>query len=432
MTQEAKPFSNFETIDKFIANYQHSYFSTPGFIAYYNQRRAAFEAEENIFNEAVNAEDKATALHQTFMMDGIAGPVILAIHNVNLISSIWPDTPIDYFRSYWPFLEFAIDLEALSDERVANWFRENMTYRTFFNMIYRHALRYGKALFKEDEPPQPVKDAIFDDVRIATEETSADVLDKMALAEEYVYENHDNRDPEVTQKLNRAYTLLYWIAGNPNASPETLTRLGMGQIGYVKAQAALNPSTPEEIRTYLILERGVDDVNNQLKDTFDQLQKMLKAGDTIVPQTEQEDGTIKKWRWRLVDFHDNISYLFLMRDIVNVEFTQNTIKNPYTEGSWTIYQPKDSVALAMWAQKVRNCVRSRESNVISGQTEIVFIERDGAPAYTVEVKPGLAKRSSVENLTIHEIQAFGARTGATRDTDNEILNMIKRAMRANV
>jgi hypothetical protein len=429
MTQEA----NFVTIDNLIAEYRHPYFSTPSFISYYNQQRAAFEAEEAIFKAAEEAKDKATVLHQIFMMDEIACPVVLAMYNANLISKIWPDTPIDYFRNYWSFLGFAVDLHILAtDQSVANWFRDNMTYRTFFNMIYRHALRYGKVLFKEDEPPKLIKDAIFDEIRIVKEETSADVLDKMALAEEYVYENHDTSDPEVTQKLNRAYNILYWIAGNPNASPETLARLGMGQIGYVKAQAALNPSTPEEIRTYLILERGVDDVNNQLKDTLEQLQKMLKAGDTIVPQTEQEDGTMKKWRWRLGDFHDNISYLFLMRDIVNVEFTKNTIKNPYTEGSWTIYQPKDSVALAMWAQKVRNCVRSRESNVINGQTEIVFIERDGAPAYTVEVKPGLEKRSSVENLTIHEIQAFGARTGATRDTDNEILNMIKRAMRANV
>jgi hypothetical protein len=155
---------------------------------------------------------------------------------------------------------------------------------------------------------------------------------------------------------------------------------------------------------------------------------MLKSGDEIVPQTVEEDGTIKKWRWRLVDFHDNISYLFLMRDIVNVEFTDNTIKNPYTEGSWTIYQPKDSVALAMWAQKVRNCVRSREDNVHNGKSEIVFVERDGVPAYTVEVQPGSAKRRNLNELSIHEIQAFGARTGSTRDSDGEILNMIKRAM----
>jgi hypothetical protein len=426
------PKTNFETIDKLIAEYKHPYFNTPVFNSYYRQQCVAFEAEEIIYKNAEEAKDEVASLHQTFLMDNIAGPFTLAIYNANLIFKIWPDTPIDYFRNYWSFLEFPVDLHILNtDQRVANWFRENMTYQTFLNMIYRHAHRYGKVLFKDDEPPQYVKDANFDDIRIVKEETSADVLENIAREQEYICENHNVGDSEVTQKLNRAYTLLYWIAGNPNASPETLARLGMGQIGYIKAQVALNPSTAKEIRTHLILERGVDDVNNQIKDTLDQLQKMLADGDTIVPQTEQEDGTIKRWRWRLIDFHDNISYLYLMRDINNVEFTKNTIKNPYTEKQWTIYQPKDSVALAMWAQKVRNCVRTRESSVINGNTEIVFIERDGAPAYTVEVQPGAANRNSVDNITIHEIQAFGSRTGATRDNDNEILNMIKRAMRAN-
>jgi hypothetical protein len=416
MTKEA----TFETADFFIVPEEVSYFSTPNFTSYYNNMRTDYEAKEHTFKKAV-----------------IAGAVILAASKAQRLHTVWPDIPNDYFRNYWPLLELPIELELLNDELVANWFRENMSYRTFFNMIYRHARRYGKALYQEDEIPNKLTEINFDDILKSGTGTVESILDQLALKEEAIYDNYINgnmEDSDSNQESFRAISILYHIAGHPNTSSETLARLASNDDypSYVYRQVVLNPNTPEDIRLSLIIERGVEDVNSQLKDTLSQLQKMLKAGDTIVPETRKDDGTIKKWRWRLIDFHDNISYLYLMREIKNVEFTNNTIKNQYQEGSWNVYQPKDSVALAMWAQKVKNCIRSREDNVHSGDSEIVFIERNGVPAYTVEVRPGAPKRRNLSELNIKEIQAFGARTGTTRDNQGEILNMIKRAMEANV
>jgi hypothetical protein len=424
MTKEA----TFETADLFIKPDEVSYFSSPGFISYYNNKRAeydALEAEERNSNGEVDNKIKKAC---------VVGPLILAATKTLSLHKIWPDIPTDYFRNYRHLLELPIQLEHLNDENVAKWLRDNMSYRTFFNMIYRHALHYGKVLYQEVQPPKNQDNVNFEELLKSEEGPLENILDRLAIREEQIYENYLNGITKDHLDSNRAINILYHIAGHPNTSSETLARLGVREdhVSCVERQIVLNPNTPEEIRKLLIIEQGIEDVNSQLKDTLDQLQKMLKSGTQIVPVTHKDDGTNKKWRWRLIDFHDNISYLYLMQEIENVEFTNNTIKNPYQEDSWNVYQPKDSVALAMWAQKVKNCVRNRESNVHNGDSEIVFIERDGLPAYTVEVQPGAPKRRNLSELSILEIQAFGARSGATRDDQGVILDMIKRAMSANV
>lgn len=424
MTKEA----NFETADLFINPEKVSYFSTPSFTSYYNKMRADYEALEEL-----ERQSKKSNKDYFVNKSCIAGAVIMAASKVQYLHAVWPDIPNDYFRNYRHLLELPIELELLNDQLVAKWLRENMSYRTFFNMIYRHARRYGTALYQEEEIPNTLTIANIDELLESGTGPVESILDQLALKEEEIYDNYINGKSGTFQESSRANSILYHIAGHPNTPQETLARLGTNDnLSYVLQRVALNPNTPEDIRLRLIIERGVEDVNSQLKDTLSQLQKMLKAGDNIVPETPKDDGTTKKWRWRLIDFHDNISYLYLMREIKNVEFTNNTIKNPYQEGPWNVYQPKDSVALAMWAQKVKNCVRSREDNVHNGNSEIVFIERDGLPAYTVEVRPGAPKRRNLSELSIYEIQAFGARSGATRDSEGEILNMIKRAMEASV
>jgi hypothetical protein len=120
---------------------------------------------------------------------------------------------------------------------------------------------------------------------------------------------------------------------------------------------------------------GYVSTDNLLKDTFNQLSKMLKEGCEIE----------KPKRWRIGEFHDHISFLFLKRDLKIVEHETTFIPVPHEQERWKVYQPKDTLELALWGKKVGNCVLSYEEKIMGKQSVIVLVEEDSSPKYTIEL-----------------------------------------------
>jgi hypothetical protein len=124
-----------------------------------------------------------------------------------------------------------------------------------------------------------------------------------------------------------------------------------------------------------------------LKDTFNQLSTMLKE------KCEIE----RPKRWRLGDFHDHISFLYLKREIVNVEHETTFIPVPLEKDRGKVYQPKDTLELALWGKKVGNCVLSYEDRIKGEESVIVLIEEESEPMFTIEL--------GVDKKNIHIKQA---------------------------
>jgi len=116
---------------------------------------------------------------------------------------------------------------------------------------------------------------------------------------------------------------------------------------------------------------GCIEIETFTKDTFNQLSKLIER--KIVVSTPK--------RWRLIDFHDHVSYLYLKNTTKNNQL--KTIIEPYVQGKYTLSQPKDTVSIIIWGKKVKNCVASYEER-IGEDIWIFFIEKDGIPHYTVE------------------------------------------------
>lgn len=116
---------------------------------------------------------------------------------------------------------------------------------------------------------------------------------------------------------------------------------------------------------------GCIEIDSFIKDTFNQLKKLLEKNVSVKPPK----------RWRLTEFHDHVSYLYLENT------TQNnilkTIIEPYNGDDYTVSQPANSLNIIIWGKKVKNCVASYEER-IGKSIWIFFIEKDGVPLYTVE------------------------------------------------
>ena len=116
---------------------------------------------------------------------------------------------------------------------------------------------------------------------------------------------------------------------------------------------------------------GCIEINNYLRDVFEQLEKLLKKSvEVSAPK-----------RWRMVEFHDHISYLYVENTTNNVPI--KTLIEPKTIHGHTIRQPKDTLDLVFWGKKVKNCVASYEERIGKG-IWIFLIEKDNRPLYTVE------------------------------------------------
>jgi hypothetical protein len=140
--------------------------------------------------------------------------------------------------------------------------------------------------------------------------------------------------------------------------------------------------------------------DNLLKDTFNQLSKMLNEGCEIE----------KPKRWRIAEFHDHISFLFLKRDLKIVKHETTYIPVPQEQERWKVYQPKDTLELALWGKKVGNCVLSYEEKIMGKESVIVLIEEDSAPKYTIELDANMA------NFHIKQAVSHGNKTLTTEET----------------
>jgi hypothetical protein len=222
-------------------NIQKVFFNTPYFKKYVNLK--VNDAKTNTNNGIVS----------TFQL-------VNYIKNVSDLDNIWPNIPFDYYQEYSNILE---NISCNIEMPVKNWLRDNLSYKSFLNMIRRH---------------------------------------------------------------------------------------------YEKTNITKTESC--------------------LQDTFSQLNTLLQSNSVV---------TISK-RWRLVEFHDHISYLYLKKDITNVTHNNSFIPDPYIQDKWKVYQPKDSLELAVWGNKVKNCVLSYEDKILKNQSVIVLIEEESIPKYTVELE----------------------------------------------
>lgn len=128
---------------------------------------------------------------------------------------------------------------------------------------------------------------------------------------------------------------------------------------------------------------GCIEIDSFIRDTFNQLKTLLENKVVVTPPR----------RWRLTDFHDHISYLYLENT------TQNnilkTIIEPYNVDDYTVSQPPNSLSIIIWGKKVKNCVASYEER-IGKSIWIFFIEKDGVPLYTVETE--MSKQLNIRQI----------------------------------
>jgi hypothetical protein len=128
---------------------------------------------------------------------------------------------------------------------------------------------------------------------------------------------------------------------------------------------------------------GCIETLNTVNDTFDQLKKLLNDGVEVTPPK----------RWRMVEFHDHISYLYLENTTQNNPI--KTLISPYTSGEYTISQPKESLELVMWGKRVKNCVASYEER-IGNSIWIFMVTKNGIPTFTAETD--MSKKFNIKQI----------------------------------
>ena len=114
-------------------------------------------------------------------------------------------------------------------------------------------------------------------------------------------------------------------------------------------------------------------------DTVNQLNKLSLL------RINGSEKITKPKRWRLQEFHDHMSHLFLEATTENRKHPAEFIPVPFEKDAWKVYEPSCSLDLAMWGRRVRNCVMSYEDKIFGKQSAIVLIEENEKPTYTAEL-----------------------------------------------
>lgn len=117
------------------------------------------------------------------------------------------------------------------------------------------------------------------------------------------------------------------------------------------------------------------DVIEQYTDAMKQLSEIIDRNYEVSPPN----------RWRLQDFHDYMSHLYMKSTVINKEHNNEFLPLPVEVNGYKLYQPKDTLELAVWGKRVRNCVLSYENKIIANNSVIVLIEENENPKYTVEL-----------------------------------------------
>ena len=161
---------------------------------------------------------------------------------------------------------------------------------------------------------------------------------------------------------------------------------------------------------------GFQRTNEIYNDTFNQLQKvMVRWGNT-------PEKITKPAKWRLQDFHDHMSYLYIESSSTNVEHHPEFIPFPVEVDKWKIYQPKNTVELALWGRRVRNCVASYENAILQKRSAIVLIEENDKPTYTAELDYDSLKKGE-----FHFKQVVGLNNRSS-DLDTEKKAVVERLL----
>lgn len=401
----------FNDVENFLNNNSHiKYFQFPSFRSYIAQQKEQYE---------VLVKEEGTHMKQYIRI----AQILVIADNIRVIHDCWTDIQPDHFNNYFELFKLAFKLNHLeegghyrgiSNPKVAEWLREHCSGQRFLNMLYQHCKREGKNLLKDHKEPTFMES-------------------KFGRDEDYILAK-TTTDPEVLHKLavECDYGVRYQVAKNVNTNSETLTMLvtdpfiGESIASHTTEAVALHANTPTEIKKLCYLDLGTQATERTLTDTLKQLEEMRNKNLEVPTHTTDEDGNIKKIRWRLTDLHDHISYLYLCQSVENVPFANVTLKKSYVENEWTVYSPQDSLQLATWAHKVGNCVRQREGRVHAGQSEIICIEENGEPRYTVEINGPSDRKAG--GLNIVEIQRKGLGPGMTKDNNNFVYNLIQRAL----
>lgn len=180
------------------------------------------------------------------------------------------------------------------------------------------------------------------------------------------------------------------------------------------------------IRSYSSKNR-IREFSTLLNDTLNQLVKLFsnKKFDVseLSPKYVDDDGNTKiRYRWRMNEFHDYVSYVFLKANTVNRSHNNTLIPSPVDIDDWVIQQPKDTIQLKVWAQKVHNCVASYEDRILNGTLKIILIERDSLPVFTVEIEPDTSKGVIIKQMVEQ------CNRPATSDERNTAVRLIERAI----
>lgn len=147
----------------------------------------------------------------------------------------------------------------------------------------------------------------------------------------------------------------------------------------------MQPATFFHMISQFMEKEGKSETVNLFDDTFKQIKK--------IQERKFDLKKTDKFRWRLREFHDYVSQFYLEKTTENIPFSNVTLPEPITIKDYVINQPKNTVELAVWAGKARNCVYSRADSVISGRSEIYFIEKAGKLEYTCEVNTRETKKT---------------------------------------
>ena len=155
-------------------------------------------------------------------------------------------------------------------------------------------------------------------------------------------------------------------------------------------------------------------------DTTNQLSKLIGRR-----QNELEKITKPK-RWRLQEFHDHLSHLYLEATTENRPHPTEFIPFPVQKDSWKIYEPKDTMDLAMWGRRVRNCVLSYEDKIFGKQSAIVLIEENEKPTYTAELDYQQLKKGRIQ---FKQLVGLNNRSSdLDEDKRNVVANLIESAL----
>lgn len=153
-----------------------------------------------------------------------------------------------------------------------------------------------------------------------------------------------------------------WLAKNTTVS----TYLNMIQVYYSK--------------------HGIQKTETTYNDTLNQLVKLINK--KSIPTQPK--------RWRLGEFHDHISHIFLKSTVENKKHDCEFIPCPAQKSKFKIYQPQDTLQLAYWGKRVHNCVLSYEEKIFRKESVIILVEEEDTPKYTFELRYDPLKKGQIQ------------------------------------